>query len=140
MDKIDKQRKKLLAMAHMAPHQLGLSEDERRTVQREIGGSESCRHMSNASIRRLLWHYKRLGADIFVPGPCAEELKGRPTRAQMREIERLAFAMGWEGGLDDPALRGFVKRTARVEHPKFMTRRQATHVITGLGKWLEGRS
>ena len=131
-------RRKLLALAHMAAARLGLDEDERRDVQREVGGAASCRDMSDASLRKLLWHYKRLGADIFVPGPATAELKNRPTAAQMREIERLSFAMGWDG-LEDARLSGFVKRTARVEAARFLTRRGATRVILGLSAWLRGR-
>ena len=39
------------------------------------------------------------------------------------------------GGLDDPALRSFVQRTAQVADLKFMTRTQASKVILGLEEW-----
>lgn len=46
--------------------------------------------------------------------------------------------MGW-GGLDDRALRGFVRRTCEVEDVRFITRGQATAVISGLRRWLAQR-
>ena len=58
----------------------------------------------------------------------------RPTDAQLRKLGALARARGWDG-LDDERLVGFVRRTAKVEAVGWMTRKQASRVITGLEKW-----
>ena len=60
----------------------------------------------------------------------------RPTRRQWTAIGGLARAMGWDEGLEDARLAGFVKRTAHVDCVRFLTRRQASAVIVGLERWL----
>ncbi|MEG9884156.1 MAG: phage protein GemA/Gp16 family protein [Hyphomicrobiales bacterium] len=60
----------------------------------------------------------------------------RPTPAQWYRIDRLARAKGWDRGLNDPRLAGFVRRTAKVGAPSWLTRRQASRVISGLEHWL----
>ena len=60
----------------------------------------------------------------------------RPTAKQWYRLDRLARAKGWEKGLDDPRLAGFVRRTAKVDFTRFMTRRQASKIISGLEHWL----
>ena len=62
--------------------------------------------------------------------------QNRPTSQQWAHIGNLAREMGWEKGLEDPRLKGFVERTAKVSAARFITREQASAVITGLRKWL----
>lgn len=59
----------------------------------------------------------------------------RPTSSQWARIGGLSRSMGWNG-LEDPALKAFVKRTAKIETTRFMTRKQASAVILGLEEWL----
>lgn len=58
----------------------------------------------------------------------------RPTSRQWSKLAALAKARGWDG-LDDARLQGFVKRTAKIDNIRFMTRNQASLVITGLSNW-----
>jgi hypothetical protein len=62
--------------------------------------------------------------------------KDRPTTEQWSHLGGMARQMGWPDGLEDPGLAAFVKRTAKVSHPRFLTRSQASAVITGLRNWL----
>lgn len=64
----------------------------------------------------------------------------RPTSTQWAKIGGLARSMGWERGLEDPRLRAFVERTAKVNSTRFITRAQASKVITGLEEWVRQRS
>lgn len=59
----------------------------------------------------------------------------RPTSAQWAKIGGLSRSMGWQG-LEDPALKAFVKRTAKVECTRFLTREKASQVILGLEEWV----
>lgn len=59
----------------------------------------------------------------------------RPTSAQWAKIGGLSRSMGWKG-LEDPALKAFVARTAKVASTRFLTRAQASAVILGLEQWL----
>ncbi|MEW5782749.1 MAG: phage protein GemA/Gp16 family protein [Pseudomonadota bacterium] len=71
------ERKKLIALAHLAAKQLALDEDARRTVQLAVTGAASCRDMDEAALMRLLAHYKRKGADIYVPAARVVAAKDR---------------------------------------------------------------
>lgn len=64
------------------------------------------------------------------------EGQDRPTSAQWGRIAGLARSLGWSDGLEDNRLRAFVKRTAKVENPRFITRAQASKVINGLEVWV----
>lgn len=133
-------RRALLGLAHKAALQLGMDEDTRRAAQMAFAGRASLRDYSDSQLIAWCWELKRRGAQIGIPGPAPRGGSGwgRPTEAQLAEIERMALAMGWSG-LDDGALRGFVRRTCSVEDVRFITRAQATAVISGLRRWLAQR-
>lgn len=58
-------RRRLLAMAHMAAAQLGLDEEERRWVQQAVVGKASCAQMSAEELQRLIQHYQRMGTGVW---------------------------------------------------------------------------
>ncbi len=60
----------------------------------------------------------------------------RPTSAQWAKLAALGRTMGWSQGLEDERLRSFVKRTAKISSTKFLSRTQASKVITGLEGWV----
>lgn len=133
-------RRLLLGLAHKAAAQLGMDEETRRAAQKAFAGKASLRDYTDAELVAWCWELKRRGADIGIPGPPPKAGLGwwRPTEAQWAEIERLSLAMGWSG-LDDGALRGFVRRTCGVDDARFITRSQATAIISGLRRWLAQR-
>ncbi|MEO1750700.1 regulatory protein GemA [Thiofaba sp. EF100] len=132
-------RRVLLGLAHKAAQQLGMDEDTRRAAQRAFCGKESLRDYSDSQLIAWCWELKRRGAEIGIPAPPPRGGGwGRPTEPQLGEIERLALAMGW-AGLDDGALRGFIRRTCGADDVRFITRGQATAVINGLRRWLAHR-
>jgi len=133
-------RRLLLGLAHKAAAQLGMDEDARRAAQMAYAGKASLRDFTDSQLIGWCWELKRRGADIGIPGPPPRGGMGweRPTEAQWAEIERLTLAMGWSG-LEDGALRGFVRRTCEVEDARFITRGQATALISGLRRWLAQR-
>lgn len=59
----------------------------------------------------------------------------RPTSAQWAKIGGLSRDLGWNG-LEDERLQGFVRRTAKVANARFMSRSQASKIITGLEQWV----
>jgi hypothetical protein len=131
---ITPRRRTLLHIAHKAADQLGWDDDMRRSIQETHTGHSSCRDMSDAQLTRWCWKLKDMGADIYVPDPAprgGQDLT-KPTTRQLAQIERLAFERGWEGGLDDKMLRGFIKHTAKVDDIRFANRKKASFVITAL--------
>jgi hypothetical protein len=60
----------------------------------------------------------------------------RPTARQWRTLESAARALGWNG-LEAPELAAWVKRIAKVDSPRFLTRAGAAKVISKLETMLE---
>jgi len=126
-------RRLLLGLAHRAAAQLGMDEDTRRAAQMAYAGKASLRDFTDGQLIGWCWELKRRGADIGIPGPPPKGGVGweRPTAAQWAEIERLMAQLG----LTEAGLTGFVRRTCGVDDPRFLTRRGATEVISGLRRW-----
>ncbi|MFS4437868.1 regulatory protein GemA [Paracoccaceae bacterium GXU_MW_L88] len=64
----------------------------------------------------------------------------RPTSAQWAKLGGLARSMGWEKGLEDPRLKAFVTRTAKVSSTRFLSRQKASQVILGLEQWVKAQA
>lgn len=77
--------------------------------------------------------YERIVALAF------PHLKTDITHSQLAHLARLCERMGWEDGLNDARLLGFINRTLGVRFLRsdVMTNRQASAVITGLRKWAD---
>lgn len=104
---------------------------EKHTGKRSAGKLSRAERIGLLKIIRrdeIIPERRRGGAGRTVAGA------DRPTEQQVRKIAALARSIGM-GGLDDPALRSFVQRTAQVADLKFMTRTQASKVILGLEEW-----
>lgn len=88
---------------------------------------------------------KRMRKDRLIPdrnqGGLGRTVGGhdRPTSAQWAKLAALGRSMGWAKGLEDERLRAFVKRTAKVSSTRFLSRNQASTVITGLETWVMER-
>lgn len=130
-------RRLLLGLAHKAAKQLGMDEETRRAAQAAFSGKASLKDFSDQELIAWCWELKRRGADIGIPGPPPKGGAGwdRPTPAQWATIERLAAALA----LTDAGLAGFVKRTTGLDDPRFLDRRGASDVISGLTRWARSR-
>lgn len=99
-----------------------------------------CRSASALSMDQRIDLIKRLRRDgLIAERGQGGRGEGRPTSEQWAHIASLARQMGWKDGLEDARLHGFVQRTAKVTSARFITREQASAVITGLRKWLESK-
>ena len=151
----DARRTRDLAMIHIAARRLfgdvspgGAGREDWQDWLEVRTGKRSSGHLSAPERSALI---KVLRRDGLIPdrarngagrGGPGHTVAGaaRPTRAQWNRIGGLARSMGWERGLEDPRLRGFVTRTAKVSDARFLSRAQATSVILGLEAWLRQRS
>lgn len=107
-------------------------------------GKRSCRDCTAAELRDLIRalayrgaiaaraHRVTPAAAIRQPGGLGPD---RPTPRQWAFIVDLARARGWDEGLEDPRLNAFIRRTVFVDAPRFLTRAEASRVITGLRRW-----
>lgn len=130
-------RRLLLGLAHKGAAQLGLDEDTRRAAQAAFAGRESLKDFDDRQLIAWCYELQRRGADIGIPAPPPKGGSGwgRPTDAQWATIERFKALIG----MTDAGLAGFVKRTTGLDDPRFLTRRGATQVITGLERWAKSR-
>jgi hypothetical protein len=134
-------RKKLIAQAHLAAKQAGcVDADDRRAVQLAVTGKASCADMTVAELVKLIDHWGGRGSDVRASTPECAQAPGMVTRWQLATIERLSWDMGWMDGLEDARLLAFLKRTAQVDRAEWLTRRDASGVITGLSRWKRQRN
>jgi hypothetical protein len=129
-------RRRLMAQVHLGAARLFGAEDRDayETYLEARTGKRSCKALTDRELASVARELRQAGAlDSRERGGRGAE---RPTPAQWAKLAALARAMGWDG-LESPALQGFVKRTAKVSNSRFLTRVQASRVITGLEKWLE---
>ncbi len=133
-------RRSLLAQAHMAAKHLGLDEDTRRTVQREITGQESCGAMSERHLHLLLAHYKTLGWRPKPPRRAKTEQQANFPQARL--IRALWLELKDHGVLRDAserALRAYVTRITGVAALEWLATdtEQANKVIETLKQWVK---
>lgn len=133
----DTLRASLIGLAHKAAKLAGITDPQvRRDVQKAVTGVESCADMNETQLRKLLYHYKSKGVNIGIPAPVKPAASPhRPTKAQWGTIDRLCVSLG----LDEAQLTAFIRRTAHVDNPHFLTRPQASAVISGLQRWADQR-
>lgn len=127
-------RRKLIAQAHLAAKRLGLDEETRREAQLAAVGKASCAEMTEAELAYLIAHWNARGSGVTATAPAGGGV-GMATGWQLATLERLAFEMGWRDGLKDERLLSFVRRTAKVDRPEWLTREACSKVISGLMRW-----
>ena len=134
-------RRDLLAMIHLGPKNLGWDEDTRRAWLQKHTGKRSSKDCSDAELVRCADLLRKLGAldDGRPIGKADRGGKGgnRPTREQWKKLAVLCKKREWPEGIDDAGLAAFVRRVAKVDNPRFLTREQIGHVIVGLNRWIE---
>lgn len=134
-----------LAMIHMAAKRL-FGDTSRKGADRDAYENWLNRHTGKRSAGKLttderITLVKALRREGLIPeagrGGAGRTAAGsdRPTSAQWAKIGALSRSMGWKG-LEDPALKAFVSRTAKVASTRFLTREQASKVILGLEEWI----
>lgn len=127
-------RHKLMAQIHMAAASLGIehgSEDYRAWLE-NLTGQRSCKDLSDTRMAALVAVFRQQGLlDKKRTGSGPD----RPTLAQWRKMETLARKLGF-GHAMTPAFATWVKKVAKVESPRFLTRESISSVIVGLEKWL----
>lgn len=134
-----------LAMIHMAAKRLfgdvSKGSEGRASYEDWLDRLTGKRSAGALTVEERIDLIKRLRKDGLIadraPGGAGRTAGGdnRPTSAQWAKLGALSRAMGWKG-LEDPALKSFVKRTAKIDSTRFLTRAQASSVILGLEQWV----
>ncbi len=137
----DKMRNADLAMIHMAAGALfgdvtkgSASRPDYEDWLHGLTGQKSAAALSQGQRIDLIRHLRREG--LLAERGAGGRGQNRPTPQQWAHLGQLARRMGWQDGLEDSRMQAFVQRTAKVTAARFITREQASAVITGLRKWL----
>lgn len=134
-------RRDWYAMLHLGAKRLGMDEDIRRAWMEKHVGKRSATQCSDAELSRLVDLLRGTGAldDGRPLGKADTGGKGgdRPTQKQWKLAAVLCKRRGWAGRIDDPAFAAFVRRIAKVDNPRFLTKTGIRAVILGLENWIE---
>ncbi|MDK2955392.1 MAG: hypothetical protein PWQ57_888 [Desulfovibrionales bacterium] len=135
-------RKTLLAQAHMAPMQLGMSDEDRRAVLQNLFGVDSCKHLTVRQLDQLIRHFEKCG---WAPSPRRKAEK-QPKRS--REPEMLAKVQALLSELH--AVQGdwhpwhyataILRRMYGVERLEWANAKQLRGVIAALHRHLQRRA
>lgn len=127
-------RDPLLAQIHIARQQLGLEEDDYRSILERVTGKRSSAELSDTQRRAVIAELKRRGF----------KSRGANRRKSSKPYVRKVFALWGElkrtGVWREPgiaSLRAFVKKMAGVDDPEFMDHDEARKVIEAMKKMQE---
>lgn len=120
-------RSRLIAKVKIGQKAMGLDDDAYRDTLERLTGKRSAAKLSFDQLKGVAQYMQDNGA-------FGAERADRPTKSQFAKMAALAKARGWDG-LDCPELKSFAVRTAKISDMRFLTRRLASTVITGLEQW-----
>ncbi len=127
-------RRRELAQIHVAIKQLGMSEQDHRSLMLSVCGVSSAADLDDRARRRYIEHLKKIG---FRPA----RREGDRTQAddsqslKMRALWLQLHQMGAVRDASERALAAYVLRTTRVDALQWLNAKQAETVIESLKKW-----
>lgn len=136
-------RNTLIGLVHLGFARLNYTDDEYRDCLERMTDKRSCKDLTDDQLEQLVVRFRNLGV-LEEPRRPARKYRGgdginRPTPKQWAMLDRLARELGYDG-LEDTGLAAFVRRTAKVDSPRFLTRGTISKVITGLQRWAEQKA
>lgn len=136
-------RNQYYAMIHMGAARLGYKDDiDYRAWLESLTGKQSLKDCNLAELSSLATTLRACNA---LENPRIKSVKGgrgrgeRPTEAQWRMADGLCRSLGFSG-CDDSGFIAFAKRTAHVDHPRFLTIKSMSDVLSGLEAWNKSKS
>lgn len=128
--------KQQIALLHVAKKELGLIDEDYRSILNLYGAVDSAKHLTKDGFERVIDHLERLGftsttaqkthrtTRYRVPHRDAD---GVPYPAQLRMIDQLFQQLGWT---ETERQRGFCQRMLKKPWPQ--TRAEANKIFEGL--------
>ncbi|EGJ49028.1 gp16 family protein [Desulfocurvibacter africanus] len=138
------ERRSLLAKIHVAKKQLGLSDDDYRTVLMEQFGQNSASYLTDGQLRKLVAHFRSLGWQDAPKARAKNDTHGRPStldskrcdsrKRMMKKIEALLAEKGTDenGYIPWGYAASILKRQCGVERLEFASPEQLSGVIAAL--------
>lgn len=133
-------RKSLIAMIHIGKARLGMDEGTYRAWLEKRTGKQSCSDMSFEELSGLVGELRAQRAlTVSRSKVIGGRGENRPSEAQWNFARHCARQLGLDGGIEGQGFATFVKRIAKVENPRFLTKETMASVLVGLEKWLADR-
>ena len=135
-------RTQYYAMIHMGAARLGYKDEpDYRSWLESLTGKRSATECTGPELASLV---TTLRACKALENPRLNAVKGgrgqgeRPTDAQWQTANGFCRSLGMTG-CDDPRFAAFAKRNAKVDSPRFLTKRSMQLLIGALQSWYENR-
>ena len=128
-DRASPQRRALLAKIHIARKQLGIEEDDYRTILREEAGRASAADCTEAALEKVLARLQRLG---FKPLPSKRGAASHPMARKARALWISLHQLGVVRNPSEQALEAFAKRQLECEKLVWARQSEAFKLIEAL--------
>lgn len=125
-------RVKLLRAVRAAANRIGIEDDDRKALQKELTGKASLADMTPAELGKMLDHFNR--------DDKGRGLGGSQTRPHISKVRALWWTLYWLNEVDSPndkALDAFVRRQTGIAALRFLDHRNAPSVIEALKRMAE---
>lgn len=123
-----------IALLHVAKKELGLRDDDYRSILDVYGGTNSAKHLTLEGFERVMKHLEWLGFTSNNPAQAKKpyraperDANGSPYPAQLKMIQSLYEQLGWT---EPERQRGFCQRVIKKPWPQ--TRAEANKIFEGL--------
>ncbi len=132
------QRKRLIGLIHVAKKQLGLGDEDYRTVLQAATGKGSCAEMTVAELERVLGRFKGYGFEVAVAGTLSPRTEDNDSAvvAKLRALWIVGAEAGVIRNRYEEGLRRWVKRMWGVERVEWLTDEGAQTAVEALKAWL----
>ncbi|MFA6312339.1 MAG: regulatory protein GemA [Sterolibacterium sp.] len=134
---------RLIQLVKIGQKHMGWDDDTYRAWLEKYTGKRSAKDCSEMDLSMLADLLRDMGAldkhgyaSPAIPGGSGPD---RPTQAQWRTALGLSKKLGMSGAVNDPALKTFCQRVAKVDNPRFLNRDGMHALISGLTAWHESR-
>jgi len=142
--------KRLLQLVHVGRRELGLEDEDYRTLLESVTGARSAKGLSVAQLDAVVTAMKAAGFKVKAKTPPAGKRLSPPSSArvqapEVRKLRAVWITMFKDGLLRDgseDALGGFIKRMtananggAGINRAEWLTAKQAERVLEALKKW-----
>jgi phage gp16-like protein len=139
-------RNKLIAKIHVAKKQLGLDDDQYRSIIQGAtnGEADSCKDCNEAQLERIMTQMTEWGFKPVVTAPAegskpkvklSPVTRGKPDPTQVDKIRAVWIDLANKGIIrnrSDDAIQSFAKRLTRVDRLEWLTTKQCQTVLAAL--------
>ena len=131
----DAQRRALLAKVHIAPKQLGMTEEDYRAVLRRVTGQCSAGQCNVTQLQALIEEFRRRGFSTQAPRPNRDNAPRRADHPVARKARAMWISLGLVCAIrqsEEAALEAFARRQMDCEKLQWANQAQGDRIIEAL--------